>query len=107
FNNRTKAIIINTPNNPTGKVFSRVELEHIAALCQRWDVVAVTDEIYEHIVYDGAEHISMASLESMRERTVTISGVSKTYSVTGWGIGCALSSSGLTRALARLSGVRP
>jgi len=102
FNNRTKAIIINTPNNPTGKVFSRVELEHIAALCQRWDVVAVTDEIYEHIVYDGAEHISMASLEGMRERTVTISGVSKTYSVTGWRIGYCLSSPAITGAIRKV-----
>ncbi len=102
FNNRTKAIIINTPNNPTGKVFSRVELEHIAALCRRWDVVAVTDEIYEHIVYDGAEHISMASLEGMRERTVTISGVSKTYSVTGWRIGYCLASPAITGAIRKV-----
>ena len=80
FSNRTKAIVINTPNNPTGKVFTRSELERIAALCRQWDVVAITDEIYEHIVYDGAEHISLASLDGMRERTVTISGISKTYS---------------------------
>ena len=96
FNDRTKAIIINTPNNPTGKVFSRAELEHIAALCRRWGVVAVTDEIYEHILYDGAEHVSLASLPGMRERTVTISGVSKTYSVTGWRIGWCLAPPALT-----------
>src|SRR5947199_3549366 len=72
FGNRTKAIVINTPNNPTGKVFRRDELETIAALCRKWEVVAVTDEIYEHIVYDGTEHVSLASLEGMRERTVTI-----------------------------------
>src|SRR5262245_52396361 len=72
FSDRTKAIVINTPNNPTGKVFTRAELEHIAALCRRWGVVAVADEIYEHILYDGAAHISMATLEGMRERTVTI-----------------------------------
>ena len=64
------AIVVNTPNNPTGKVFNRAELESIAALCQKWDVVAITDEIYEHIVYDGAEHVSLATLEGMRERTV-------------------------------------
>src|SRR5512137_33780 len=69
FCDRTKAIVINTPNNPTGKVFSRAELEQVAALCRKWDVVAVTDEIYEHILYDGAEHVTLASLEGMRERT--------------------------------------
>jgi aspartate/methionine/tyrosine aminotransferase len=99
FSNRTKAIVINTPNNPTGKVFSRDELEHIAALCRKWDVVAVTDEIYEHILYDGALHIPLASLEGMRERTVTISGVSKTYSVTGWRVGWCLAPPALTAAI--------
>ncbi len=89
FNERTRAIVVNTPNNPTGKVFTRAELESIAALCRRWNVIAVTDEIYEHIVYEG-EHVSMASLEGMRERTVTISGLSKTWSVTGWRIGWCL-----------------
>src|SRR5213083_3642308 len=71
FNARTRAIVVNTPNNPTGKVFSRAEMEQIAALCRKWDVIAVTDEIYEHILYDGAEHVSMAALDGMRERTVT------------------------------------
>ncbi|MBI1796860.1 MAG: aminotransferase class I/II-fold pyridoxal phosphate-dependent enzyme [Candidatus Eisenbacteria bacterium] len=102
FSNRTKAIVINTPNNPTGKVFSRAELEHIAALCRTWDVVAITDEIYEHILYDGAEHVSMASLDGMRERTVTISGVSKTYSVTGWRIGWCLAAPPLTAAIRKV-----
>jgi aminotransferase len=102
FSNRTKAIIINTPNNPTGKVFSRSELEQIADLCRTWDVVAVTDEIYEHILYDGAEHVSMASLQGMRERTVTISGVSKTYSVTGWRIGYCLAAPALTAAIRKV-----
>ncbi len=102
FGNRTKAIIINTPNNPTGKVYARAELEHIAALCRRWDVVAVTDEIYEHILYDGAEHVTLASLEGMRERTVTISGVSKTYSVTGWRIGYCLAPPALTAAIRKV-----
>ena len=102
FGNRTKAIIINTPNNPTGKIFTRTELERIAALCRKWDVVAVTDEIYEHMVYDGAEHVSLASLEGMRERTVTISGVSKTYSVTGWRVGWCLAPGPLTAAIRKV-----
>jgi aspartate/methionine/tyrosine aminotransferase len=102
FNNRTRAIVINTPNNPTGKVFSRQELAHVAALCRKWDVVAVTDEIYEHILYDGAEHVTMASIEGMRERTVTISGASKTYSVTGWRIGWCLAAPELTGAIRKV-----
>ena len=102
FSDRTKAIIINTPNNPTGKVFSRAELEHIAGLCRKWDVVAVTDEIYEHMVYDGAEHVTLASLEGMRERTVTISGISKTYSVTGWRVGYCLAAPSLTGAIRKV-----
>ena len=102
FNDRTRAIVVNTPNNPTGKVFSRDEMEQIAALCRQWDVVAVTDEIYEHILYDGAEHVSMASLDGMRERTVTISGVSKTYSVTGWRIGWCLAPAELTNAIRKV-----
>jgi aspartate/methionine/tyrosine aminotransferase len=102
FSDRTKAIIINTPNNPTGKVFTRSELEMIAALCRRWDVVAVTDEIYEHILYDGAEHVSLAALEGMRERTVTIGGVSKTYSVTGWRIGWCMAPPALSSAIRKV-----
>jgi aspartate/methionine/tyrosine aminotransferase len=102
FGNQTRAIVINTPNNPTGKVFSRSELGHIAELCRRWDVVAVTDEIYEHMVYDGAEHVPMASLEGMRERTVTIGGISKTYSVTGWRIGTCLAPPPLTAAIRKV-----
>ncbi len=87
FNNRTKAIIINTPNNPTGKVFTREELTEIARLCQQWGALAVTDEIYEHILYDGGVHIPMASLPGMADRTITINSVSKTFSVTGWRVG--------------------
>jgi aminotransferase len=102
FSNRTKAIIINTPNNPTGKVFTRAELEQVAELCRRWDVVAVTDEIYEHIVYDGLQHVGLASLEGMRERTVTISGVSKTFSVTGWRVGYCLAAPRLTAAIRKV-----
>src|SRR5258705_7677173 len=85
----TKAIILNTPNNPTGKVFTRAELEFIRDLCVRWNAFCITDEIYEHILYDGAEHISMARIEGMRERTIVINGMPKTYSVTGCGCGWA------------------
>jgi aminotransferase len=87
FSNRTRAIIINTPNNPTGKVFSRAELEEIARLCRYWGAIAVTDEIYEHILYDGAVHVPMASIDGMADRTVTINSASKTFSVTGWRVG--------------------
>ncbi len=102
FGNRTKAIVINTPNNPTGKVFSREELEQVAALCRKWNVVAVTDEIYEHILYGGARHVSLAGLDGMRERTVTISGVSKTYGVTGWRIGYCLAPPAVTSAIRKV-----
>ena len=78
FTNKTKAIVLNTPNNPTGKVFSREELQFIADLCQKWGAVPVTDEIYEHILYDGAKHISIASLPGMREQTITINSISQT-----------------------------
>jgi aminotransferase len=90
FGPNTKAIILNTPNNPTGKVFVRAELEFIRDLCVRWNAYCITDEIYEHILYDGAEHISMARIDGMRERTIVISGLSKTYSVTGWRVGWVL-----------------
>jgi aspartate/methionine/tyrosine aminotransferase len=90
FGPRTKAIILNTPNNPTGKVFERAELEQIRDLCVRWNAFAITDEIYEHMLYDDAQHISMATLDGMRERTITINALSKTYSVTGWRVGWAV-----------------
>ena len=102
FNEKTRAIIVNTPNNPTGKVFSRAELELIGGLCQRWNVVCVTDEIYEHMVYDGLEHVPMATLPGMRDRTVTISGLSKTYSVTGWRVGTILAPPDLTVAIRKV-----
>ncbi|MDP3016947.1 MAG: aminotransferase class I/II-fold pyridoxal phosphate-dependent enzyme, partial [Deltaproteobacteria bacterium] len=102
FNNKTKAIIINTPNNPTGKVFSREELQFIANLCLKWDVLAVTDEIYEHILYDGAKHISIASLPGMRDQTITINSISKTYSLTGWRVGWAIASPSLTAAIRKV-----
>ena len=87
FNSKTKAIVINTPNNPTGKVFTRDEMMFIASLCQEFDVLAITDEIYEYIIYDGEEHVLMANLPGMRERTITINSMSKTFSVTGWRVG--------------------
>ncbi|HZS47078.1 MAG TPA: aminotransferase class I/II-fold pyridoxal phosphate-dependent enzyme [Blastocatellia bacterium] len=102
FNNNTKAIIINTPNNPTGKVFNREELKFIADLCQKWDAIAITDEIYEHILYDGTEHIAMATLDGMKDRTITINGMSKTYSVTGWRVGYAIAAPHLTSAIRKV-----
>lgn len=102
FSRRTKGIIVNTPNNPTGRVLSRDELEVIASLCQEFDAVAITDEIYEHIAYDGYQHISLATLPGMRDRTITISGITKTYSVTGWRVGYAIAASGLTDAFRKV-----
>jgi aspartate/methionine/tyrosine aminotransferase len=102
FNDKTKAIIINTPNNPTGKVFSREELQVIADLCQKWDVLAITDEIYEHIIYDGTEHISPITLDGMRERTIVVNGMSKTFSVTGWRVGYIISPPGISGAIRKM-----
>jgi aminotransferase len=102
FNKRTKAVIINTPNNPTGKVFSREELRVIADLCIRWNALVITDEIYEHIIYDGYRHCAMATLEGMRERTITINGLSKTYSVTGWRVGYAVAPPELTEGIRKV-----
>src|SRR6266850_858696 len=102
FNDKTKAIIINTPNNPTGKVFTREELETIAALCRKWDVIAISDEIYEHIIYDGHRHVPIATIEGMTDRTVTINGLSKTYSVTGWRVGWTISPPALTGAIRKV-----
>jgi aminotransferase len=90
FGPHTKAIILNSPNNPTGKVFERAELEKIRDLCVQWSAFAVTDEIYEHMLYDAAKHISLATIDGMRERTITINALSKTYSVTGWRVGWAI-----------------
>ena len=101
FTPRTKAFILNTPNNPTGKVFTRNELRLIADLCADRDVVVVTDEIYERIVYDGARHVSIATLGDMAERTVTINGLSKTYSATGWRVGWAIAPKTLAAAMRR------
>ncbi len=102
FSNRTRAIVINTPTNPTGKVFTRDELTVIADLCQRWDAIAISDEIYEHIVFDGHQHLPIASLPGMAERTVTISGLSKTYSVTGWRIGWAIAPAALSDGIRKM-----
>jgi aspartate/methionine/tyrosine aminotransferase len=102
FGPHTKAIILNTPNNPTGKVFTRAELEFIRDLCARWNAYCITDEIYEHILYDGAEHISMARIDGMRDRTVVINGMSKTYSVTGWRVGWALAPAEATAAIRKV-----
>lgn len=102
FNDRTRAIIINTPNNPTGKVFTRTELEFIARLCQKWNSVAITDEIYEHILFDGETHTTMAGLEGMRERTITVNALSKTYSVTGWRVGYLIAAPPLTAAIRKV-----
>jgi aspartate/methionine/tyrosine aminotransferase len=102
FNKKTRAIVINTPNNPTGKVFTREELSLIASLCQEFDVLAITDEIYEHILYDGAVHIPIATLPGMAERTVTINGMSKTYAVTGWRVGWAIAPPEITNAIRKV-----
>jgi aspartate/methionine/tyrosine aminotransferase len=101
FSDRTRAIVINSPNNPTGKVFSHEELGRIAELCERYDAIAVTDEIYEHITYDGVRHVPIATVPGMEERTVTISALSKTYAVTGWRVGWAVASAPL------MAGIRP
>jgi aspartate/methionine/tyrosine aminotransferase len=98
---RTRAIIFNSPNNPSGKVFSPTELHTIAELCRRHDLLAITDEIYEHIVYDGLAHTPIATLPDMAERTITISGVSKSYSITGWRVGWAVAPEDLSVGIRR------
>jgi len=102
FNDRTRLILINTPHNPTGRVFTRAELSIIARLCQEFGVIAVTDEIYEHIFYDGHEHVSIGSLEGMHDRTVTICGLGKSYAVTGWRVGWAVAASPLTAVIRKV-----
>jgi aspartate/methionine/tyrosine aminotransferase len=102
FGPATKAIILNTPNNPTGKVFRREELEIIRDLCVRHDAFAITDEIYEHILYDAARHVSPAALEGMRDRTIVVNGMSKSYSVTGWRVGWVLAAPEITAAIRKV-----
>jgi aminotransferase len=99
FNERTRGIVINTPNNPTGKVFSRAELDVIAGLCQKWGTIVFTDEIYEHIVYDGAVHVPPGAVPGLEDRTVTISALSKTYAVTGWRVGWVVAPAPLSRGI--------
>jgi aminotransferase len=102
FTPRTKAIILNSPNNPTGKVFTRTELEFIAGLCQEFDCLAITDEIYEHILYDGAVHVPIMSIDGMRQRSILVNSMSKTYSVTGWRVGWVLAPPDLTNSIRRV-----
>ena len=102
FNSKTKAIILNSPNNPTGKVFNREELQFIADLCQEFDALAITDEIYEHILYGSASHIPIATLPGMRERSVLVNSMSKTYSVTGWRVGWVLAAPDLTDSIRKV-----
>jgi N-succinyldiaminopimelate aminotransferase len=102
FSTRTRAIIVNTPHNPSGTVFSKSELSGIAGLCQEFDVLAITDEVYEHIVFDNVEHVRLATLPGMWERTLTLSGAGKTFSCTGWRVGWAIGPEVLHRALGRL-----
>jgi aspartate/methionine/tyrosine aminotransferase len=102
FGPSTKAIILNTPNNPTGKVFERAEFECIRDLCVKWNCFAITDEIYEHMLYDGARHISMATIDGMRDRTITINALSKTYSVTGWRVGWTIAPPEPTSAIRKV-----
>lgn len=102
FSNKTKAIILNTPNNPTGKVFSREEMETIRDLCVRHNAFLITDEIYEHMLYDGATHISAATIEGLRDRTITINALSKTYSVTGWRVGWAIAPPEVSSAIRKV-----
>jgi aspartate/methionine/tyrosine aminotransferase len=101
FNEKTRAIVVNTPHNPTGKVYSQAELEVIAQLCIEHDSIAITDEIYEHLVYRG-RHISMATLPGMADRTITISGASKTYSVTGWRVGWLIAPAQISAAIRKV-----
>jgi aminotransferase len=101
-NERTRAVILNTPNNPTGKVFSREELESIAGVVRNSSAYVVTDEIYQYLTYDGARHVSMATLDGMRERTITINGLSKAYSVTGWRVGYVIAAPAVTDAIRKM-----
>ncbi len=102
FNDKTRAIIINTPHNPTGKIFNKEELSVIARLCQKWGVLCITDEIYEHILYDDAVHVSPGALPGMEDLTVSINSLSKTYSVTGWRVGWAIANKNLTQHIRKV-----
>ena len=102
FTNKTRAIIINTPNNPTGKVFTREELSTIARLCHHWDVLVISDEIYEHIIYDDCRHVPMATVDGMADRTITINSLSKTFAVTGWRVGWAIAPASVAGAIRKV-----
>jgi aminotransferase len=102
FSPRTKAIVINTPHNPTGKVFTREELTFIASLCQEFDALAITDEIYEHIVYDGHRHVPIVTLPGMRDRTILLNSLSKTFAATGWRVGWAVAAPALTAPIRKV-----
>jgi aminotransferase len=102
FSSNTKAVILTTPHNPTGKVFTRSELECIAALCQEFDALAITDEIYEHILYDGAVHVPIMTLPGMRDRTILVNSMSKTFSVTGWRVGWVLAAGDLSDSIRKV-----
>ncbi|XP_073063323.1 uncharacterized protein [Primulina eburnea] len=99
FTDNTKALVLNSPHNPTGKVFTKDELDIIAGACQRWDVFVVTDEVYEHITFDNEKHLSIASLPEMQRRTIITSSLSKTFSVTGWRVGWAIAPSSIASAV--------
>jgi aminotransferase len=102
---RTKAVVVNTPGNPSGKIFTRLEMEQIAEMACRHDLMVITDEIYEYFVFDGREHVSMASLPDMADRTITIGGYSKTFSITGWRIGYSVAEAGWAKAIGAMSDV--
>ncbi|MBS1829504.1 MAG: aminotransferase class I/II-fold pyridoxal phosphate-dependent enzyme [Acidobacteria bacterium] len=102
FNGRTKAVIVTSPNNPTGRVFSAEDLAYIAGLCQEFDALCITDEIYEHIVYDGATHVPVLAIPGMRERGILVNSMSKTYSVTGWRVGWVLAAPDLTDSIRKV-----
>jgi len=102
FNSRTKAIILNSPNNPTGHIYTAAELRLIAELCQEHDALCITDEIYEHILYDGARHVPMITLPGMRDRTILVNSMSKTYSVTGWRVGWVIAAPDLTDSIRKV-----
>src|SRR5579863_3667088 len=102
FSPRTKAIILNSPGNPTGQVFNRSQLEFIGSLCQEFDALAITDEIYEHIVYDGFRHVPMMTIPGMRDRTIMVNSMSKTYAVTGWRVGWVAASPDLTESIRKV-----
>jgi aminotransferase len=102
FNSRTRAVIINTPNNPSGKVFSREELTFIGELCEEFDALAITDEIYEHITYDGARHIPVATLPGLRNRSILVNSMSKTFSVTGWRVGWVIAPPDVTDSIRKV-----